>query len=356
MTLILVLVVVFIVQLVFLILLLAALIVNRARSRHNRKAVQRAAERVIGPLREWLVKGGPPAALLLEFRKLPRQDAVEVLLRVTATLVPHDNAAELAGAIRDEPWVARGLCRAHSAFWWRRMEAARLLAFVGNDGDRSILLRLLSDSSPAVRVVAAGALARLGNTEAVESVLNGFPTHSRFVQLQQTATLKTQWMLVTPLLAARITAERDTERLLTWLTLADGLGAVDLFEPLSARRTHPEPAVRFAVALALRNFFRPRAVVVLEALLDDVDASVRARAAQSLGALGAREAIAALSVHLDDPHWDVRFRSAVALAQLGERGREALRSARKGADRFASDMAATVIGLSAGALNELAEG
>ena len=58
---------------------------------------------------------------------------------------------------------------------------------------------------------------------------------------------------------------------------------------------------------------------------------------------------------MTDPDWSVRFRCAIALAQLGEAGREALRAVRAGEDRFAAEMATSVTGLSAGAINEMAD-
>ena len=305
---------------------------------------------------EWLVVGGAPTALLAAFRALPPGEAVEVFLRVSATTMPAENAAELARALRREDWVVQGLRKAHSRFWWRRMEAGRLLALVGDDGDRQVLQALLRDSSPAVQVVAGGALARFGGAEAAEQMLERLPSRSRFIRLQQTKTLKKQWAIVTPLLERRLAKEGDLDRLLIWIALADALGAVDLFERLRVLRTHPEPQVRFAIALALRNYFHPLAAADLARLLDDDEGRVRARAAQSLGARGAEEAVAPLTRSLDDTDWSVRFRSAVALAQLGETGREALRAARAGLDQYAADMASTVVGLSAGALNELAEG
>jgi HEAT repeat protein len=87
----------------------------------------------------------------------------------------------------------------------------------------------------------------------------------------------------------------------------------------------------------------------------DEDWRVRAQAARALGAVGVAEAVPELTRALSDRSWWVRFRAALALAQLGDAGRSVLRAARELPDRYAGDMAAMVIGLSDGALVELAE-
>jgi HEAT repeat protein len=110
------------------------------------------------------------------------------------------------------------------------------------------------------------------------------------------------------------------------------------------------------VAGALRKYFAPDGLATLRALLADPDWRVRARAAQSLGIVGAADAVDELARTLDDENWWVRFRTALTLAQLGEPGREVLRQARTQPDRRAAEMAAMISGLSAGGLVELSEG
>jgi hypothetical protein len=83
---------------------------------------------------------------------------------------------------------------------------------------------------------------------------------------------------------------------------------------------------------------------------------VRAQAARSLGALGARESVPALAAAVGDAAWWVRYRAALGLAQLGEPGRVALRTLRSGPDRMARDMSTLVSGLPFGMVAELGEG
>jgi HEAT repeat protein len=342
-------------QSVLFVLLVCALATNRWLSRRRRRATQYAVDHISTPLKEWLVRGGAPTALLTALRELPMRDAADVILRVTATRIPPEQTAELAAAMRREAWVERGLGQARSWFWWRRLDAARLLGTVGIATDRETLQRLLRDRHEAVQVVAGTALAALGDSVTVLEVLDALPGRSRFVQRQQFDQLKPRWREVAPLLIPRLQTETVTDRLLVWIAIADAVGTPDLLDALCELRGHPDVGVRLGVARALRNYFHPAGAAVLRTLLADADAAVRARAAQSLGAVGATDSVEALASGLTDAAWAVRFRGAIALAQLGESGRAQLRALRGSDDRFAREMATLVSGLSVGALDELAE-
>jgi hypothetical protein len=91
-------------------------------------------------------------------------------------------------------------------------------------------------------------------------------------------------------------------------------------------------------------------------MVADPDWRVRAQAARALGTLADTESVPLLRRALADVNWWVRFRSGLALAQLGEPGRTALRECRTARDRYASDMAAMISGLSSGSIIELSEG
>jgi len=113
--------------------------------------------------------------------------------------------------------------------------------------------------------------------------------------------------------------------------------------------------VRLAVARALKHYFHPETPAALYTLLQDEDWRVRAQAARALGVLKVTEAIGPLGQLLRDSAWWVRFRAALSLAQLGEPGRRMLREARVGGDRYASEMATMISGLSGGGVLELAD-
>jgi HEAT repeat protein len=343
-------------QSIFLVLLAVALYVNRGRSRVRRARADEAAELIAAPLREWLIAGGEPTALLVAMRSLDPDDAVVALLRVAASRVPPEQTAQLAAAMREEAWVERTLRRATSPLWWRRMTAARLMAMAGVARDVPSLRQLLRDPNEAVQVIAGAALERIADKEAIDEVLDRLPGRPQFVQLYLFSILKSQWAVTSPQLRGRLETEADTKRLRCWVAFADVLATPELLNGLCALGRHSDIDVRFGVAQALRNYFHPLAAVTLTALLSDPEARVRTRAAQSLGSMGASESVDELVSKLNDTDWNVRFRSSIALAQLGDRGREALLQLRESPDKYAAQMASMITGLSPGAVAEIAGG
>ena len=356
MTLLTVLLVMAVAQSLFLVLLAVALYLNRGRTRGRRARADHAAEVITAPLREWLIAGGAPTALLDAMRSLDPDDAAIALLRVASSRVPPEQAVQLAAAMREEPWVERTLARATSPFWWRRMTAARLLAMAGVAKDVPSLRQLLRDPNDAVQVIAGAALNRIADNDAIDEVLDRLPARPQFVQVFLFSILKSQSAVTAPQLRDRLSTDTDLRNLRCWVAFADVLATPELLDPLCALGTHADVEVRFGVAKVLRNYYHPRSAQALTALLSDVDANVRTRAAQSLGSIGASEAVGQLSAKLNDPDWNVRFRSSVALAQLGDRGREALLQLRDSPDKYAAQMATLITGLSPGAVSEIADG
>jgi HEAT repeat protein len=114
--------------------------------------------------------------------------------------------------------------------------------------------------------------------------------------------------------------------------------------------------IRVATATCLRNFPHPQATNALRRLLTDRSWQVRARAAASLGAVGAAEAIDDLLLSLCDPNWWVRLRSAIALRLVGPAGIAALERVDGRVDRYAFDMAHYVLELDNGAMAEYVGG
>ena len=356
MTLLGVLIVMAVAQSIFLVLLAVALYVNRRRSRVRRARADQATELIAAPLREWLITGGEPVALLAALRTLDPDDAAVALLRIAASRVPPEQAVQLAAAMREEPWVERTLQRATSPLWWRRMTAARLMAMAGVARDVPALRQLLRDPNDAVQVIAGAALERIADKDAIDEVLDRLPARPQFVQLFLFSILKSQWAVTSPQLRERLGTETDIKRLRCWVAFADVLATPELLDGLCALGTHADFEVRLGIAKALRNYFHPIAAGALTSLLSDIDARVRARAAQSLGSMGATESVGPLIAKLNDPDWNVRFRSSVALAQLGDRGRQALLQLRESPDKYAAQMATMITGLSPGAVTEIADG
>lgn len=342
-------------QAAFFALLVLLLFVNRARRVRQARRAALAAQHVADPLQRWVLGTAHVSDVAEVLRRLPPQDALEQITMAVASRVAPEQLAQLARAVREERWVRRILRQAGSRWWWRRLDAARLLAVVAGMRDRTLLLRLLADSHPAVQAAATACLSRLGDSVLIEHVLDTLHRRCTVVRVFQLGILRQAWKDTVPALQRRLRPEAPVARLEVWISLAEALGDSGCFAALLALRHHPLPQVRISTARALRGYFHRDAADALGEMITDDDWRVRAQAARALGAIRAGEAMPALTRALEDRAWWVRFRAALALAQLGEPGRRALRDARRLDDRFAADMAVMVSGLSDGAVVELAE-
>jgi HEAT repeat protein len=339
----------------FFALLVLLLFVNRARRMLRARRAAAAANRVHDPLHRWLVGAGTATDLASALRRLPERDALDQLTIHVAARVPPEHLGQLSRALREDRWVRRTLAQSTSRLWWRRLDAARLLAVVGGARDRGLLRTLLADSHAAVQAAASICLTRVGDHALIEHVLDTLHTRPPIVRVFQLRILRQTWKHTVPALLERLQPMAPLAKLQVWIALAESLADSHCLAALLAFRNHPVSEVRISTARALRHYLHPDSEAALRDMLKDGDWRVRAQAGRGLGALGAASAIPELSSALLDRSWWVRFRCALSLALLGEAGRRALRAARERSDRYAADMAKLVSGLSDGAVVELAE-
>ena len=344
-----------IVQTIFLLCIVALLVVNRTRALARGIVRAGVTDTLSRPLHDWLVGKGPPEGVADVLASLPVNDALTQTIVIANARAAPTQREEFARTIRDARWTKEVLGRATARNWWRRMDAARLLAIVGTPAHHALLIQLLHDKHPAVQSMAASSLPVIADPDAVALVLKELPNQPLVVRLYQFSMLRDTWWITTPALLKLLDAKAPADQLETWISLGEAIGTPELLDVICALASHEEALVRVAVARALKRYFHPRAMDVLVAMLDDTDWRVRATAARSLGYLGAEHAVPRLAAAIGDSAWWVRFRSALALAQLGEAGRRALRDARASDDRFASEMATMVSGLSPGSVVELSE-
>ena len=347
--------VVAVVQGIFFALLLLLIFVNRARQSIRAQSAASAANRVAEPLQKWLLGFGTATDVASVLRRLPERDALDQLTIHVAPKAAPEQVAQLARSLREDRWVRRILAQADSRWWWRRLDAARLLSVVGSVRDRVLLRQLLGDKHAAVQAAASTCLTRVGDHALIEHVLDTLHTRPPIVRAFQLRILRENWKHSVPALLERLVATAPVAKLQVWIALAESLGDARCLAPLIAFSNHPVVEMRISAARAIRRYMHPGAEAVLREMMRDTDWRVRAQAARGLGTIGASQAVPDLSIALADRSWWVRFRSALALAQLGELGRRALRIARERPDRFAADMASMVSGLSDGAVMELAE-
>jgi HEAT repeat protein len=331
------------------VLVLAARSRAQARERRAAAAVAHAAE----PLHHWLVGTGSAVRVGAAFRQLPPEMAREQIVLIAARLA-QSQLMELTKVLRSESWVVRTVSRARSVFWWRRLEAARLLAVVAAPRDKLTVRRLLADRHPAVQSAATSCLTRLDDEGLVADVIERMPDRSPAVRLSQAEVLRAVWRLAARPLCRRLLTRAAPYRLEVWVQLAEAIGDPQCLAAAAALHRHPDGGVRAAVARALRRFPHPNTHFALEERIADPEWRVRAEAARALGAVASTEAIPLLVRALGDRTWTVRLRAALALAELGAPGRKALEAvASREDDPYARDMAIMVSALSDGTVAEL---
>jgi HEAT repeat protein len=343
------------VQAAFLLVLLAYLAANRVRMSRLTRRENAVTASLTEPLHAFLLGTGSAVEVCAHLAVLGPDQALEQLTRLSALRVAAERQDALATALLKEKWVQRGLKGARSPRWWKRLAAVRLLAAVGQQSHRAMLRRLLLDRHPAVQLAAASCLGRVADSDLVSLIVETLPGRPVAVRHYLFAALRQCWQYTVPLVARRLRADTPPRRLEVWVNLAESLATPAVLGPVLRLATHPDRDVRLAVARALKHYFHPETPAALYGLLEDEDWRVRAQAARALGVLKVTEAIGPLGQLLRDSAWWVRFRAALSLAQLGEPGRRMLREARVGSDRYASEMATMISGLSGGGVLELAD-
>lgn len=333
---------------------LGALVVLRVHLLWRARLVQRGVRRLEPLLHAWLVEDADVSAIINFLRAQPPHVAFRSVARLTTAYVTFQRQQILAPLLRDEAWVRDILRYGRSIFWWRRFDAARLLSIVGGPDDIALVATLLADPSPAVRLVAIDAAARLGG-RLVDLELDSLPGRQDAVQQYQFAALNRHPAIVAAALVPRLRPEVPATMLNAWIDAAGASANPDALRQVRSLALHPAPEVRLHVARALRRLAEPETVPVLLSLLADADWRVRAQAARALGALRIISATRPLAEAVRDRAWWVRYRAALALAQIGGEARQQLLAVSRGNDPLARDMSTLVAGLSSAAVVEMSE-
>jgi HEAT repeat protein len=338
--------------------IVATLVLLIAAHRHGRRdgAVDAAAvDALRGPVRALMLGEDHGESLAATLGQLDRDVATRRLLSIAVSHLAPEQLSDLVARVRPAAWVERTLAGGMSRQWWKRMEAARLLAVVNTPADLPLLARLVRDPHPAVASAATGAIAGHADAALIEAIIHGLSEQPTAVRLQQMRALRAHADVATPILVTQLEAggggRADQVRAL--VQLAETLGTPAALAATVPFAPHGDAEVRATVARALRLCFMPAGVDAARRLLNDTDWRVRAAAARALGGLNAVDAIPDLRAAMRDEWWWVRFRAALALGALGEDGASALAAATSSDDEFARDMAVVVRDLSESARLEL---
>jgi len=340
-------------QAIFVILTIALLFVTRMRRSRSRVRSSDAEAELAEPLQRIMLGDDGGEALAAALLKLQPAVAVRELLAIGGGRLSADQRRSVASQVRQSPWVRDAIAAGYSRKWWKRLEAARLLAMVCDDTYRELVARLVTDEHAAVATAATAAIPGCISAEFVWAIVDGLPRRPASVRLQQCNALRAHADIATDAAVSRLSGAATTAQLRAWIQLAEVLGTPAALEAVVPYASHPDVEIRTGAARALRNCFSAEAAAAVTRMLKDDDWRVRAAAARAVGALNANEAIPLLRDAMHDDSWWVRFRAGLALADLSDPGRSALKEVRESPDQFARDMATLVCGLSDGSRLEL---
>lgn len=336
------------------------LLLNRVSQNLVSRRRRRWAVRAEHALREWVagrIEASEAAGVL---KQAPLASAREALEEVWPALLDEDRG-RLRELARGSGWSRVLRRRSGSVFWWRRMDVAQLLAFVGSEEVSDVLIRLLEDRHMAVRVAGTFAARDLAFPDLLDPLLRqavlANPPRRRalydaILSFGEKAVPKVRRSL-------EEVGEGDDTRLKVLLTLAGRLAerveASVLLPAVLDRGYHGNLEIRIQAMKALSSFPDRRSVERLKSGLEDTAWEVRSQAAKGLGQLGIDEAREDLRRALGDESWWVRLRAAIALRQLGEAGVRTLESIdAEDDDPYAHDMANYVLRLEDAALTDYA--
>ena len=226
-------------------------------------------------------------------------------------------AAEALGKIGDSRSVSSMLGALHRADDKRtRLAITQALWQIGDVQAVEHFLEALQEKDVHVRVAAAGVLGKIGDVSRTSSIFYA----ARQPNASKGPLVTHAAQLVTSLISVLGQPDEDEAVLVTASRALGKTRKTQAITPLVALlRRDERDKVRVAVARALRHIRDERSVAALIAALDDSSSDVRAAAVTSLGEIGDAEvAVESLTGALADPEWRVRYCVAEALGRIGD--------------------------------------
>jgi len=235
--------------------------------------------------------------------------------------------------------------------WWARLQSVRLIELVPDADREKILLRLLEDTHPIIRMSAVLASPLHPSEPVIEKMFALFDREEIYEMHALKDTLVRLGPAVTGPMKRFLETRRVGESLRVGLEVAGKLRDPILAAPILEVMRGSKGDTQAEAARALSAYPDDEIVNELIAALDSEDERVRAMSAFSLGSIGFAGVTGKLEALLSDKAWIVRFHSALAIKRMGAEGVKTLEKAAAGDDRYAADMAGYILKLPEFALN-----
>jgi HEAT repeat protein len=213
----------------------------------------------------------------------------------------------------------------------RRARAAEVLGNLSRRDAVPLLVRLLGDGDPDVRIVAARALGTVGDPAAAPHLLASLAARRTVPSHQVAQAVARLGVVAQPAVVDALGHPDESVRAVAAevLGLIGAAGATSRVE--AVLRDDPSLEVRVRAARTLGRLGTRTALDPLRGALSPTQPpALRAEAARALGELGTPVSTGALGALLGDPQYQVAHHAARSLLRLGPPGREALSAALAG--------------------------
>ena len=335
--------------LVFVVAGVSLFIVKAVRRRIRSRATRRK-NRFIDMIGELVIRGEWNARVFKRYASDPlfREVLLEYLRMISGA-----DRDQLVSVARRMGMVAEYSGELRSGNRNERVRAAEALSEIADPETLPDLVFALADTVPEVRVQAAAALAHIGESRAVKSLLVALDQQDEG-SAQRLADALYGFGAAAVEEAARYLTGPGKYRPLVARTLGL-IGDIRAEDSLLQALDSTDQALRIRAAAALGRAGTPRAVPYLLELLSDTQWEVRAQAATAVGRRLDQRSVPWLKRALSDEAWWVRHNAAAALVEIPG-GSDALRLALDHPDPYARDAAAAVLlssGMAGDALGDL---
>jgi hypothetical protein len=289
-----------------------------------------------------LVDGSGEGEMALQrLATLPRRLQIRLLAEVALPLTGahRERLTETYRRLGMVDWAVR---RCRSRFWWRRLQAVRVLTLLRTGGES--VRPLVQDPHPLVRAQAIEWWATAPEPEIVATLVEHLGDASRLCRFTVQDTLLRMGPLVAPALLRGLEggAAPGTANA---LRVAAGLADPRFLEPALRHSASTDARVRARAATLLGAVGGAAAVERLMQLLRDPEPRARVAAATALGEMEHWPGAHAVAPLLRDPAWEVRRAAGLSLRAMGSPGELFLRRIRTDPDPDIAGMAKQVLDL-----------